>query len=241
MKFSELKPGDVFTLPIDADGHEPVWTLLDTAGTLAYEHGRTTATSERITPDTPVVQMGHTQLHAQPTEIERAAVTLLARDRATHPVLKIWMHAIANDPDEMRQIWTFAWEERDSEYSDDYTLQSICKHVGYAYPQTEWDHDVNIHSLIWDRTPAGQYTKSDNPANDQYEKHDGHSDRIILALADAIVDYRQAGRPDGDQTHTIMGMGSPLLRVSTSLAAAVVEYHVAVVNDIYYQQMLKAE
>lgn len=236
MKFSELKPGDIFMPDIDADGHEPVWTLLDTNGTLAHEHGRTTATSERLTPDTLVIKMGSAKLNAQPTDIERAAITLLARDRATHPVLRFWMDAIASNPNEMRPLYVFAWEERNRKYSDDYTLQSICEHLGFAYPRTEWDRDVNLHSLIWDGTPAGEYTKRNNPVNAQYDKNGGRHDRYILALADAIVDYRQAGRPDGDQTHTIMGMGAPLMRVSTSLAAAVVEYHVAVVNEIYFNQ-----
>jgi hypothetical protein len=44
------------------------------------------------------------------------------------------------------------------------------------------------------------------------------------------VEYRVAGRPEGDQTHEILGMGSPIAIVSTSLAAAVVEFHTRVVG-----------
>lgn len=235
MRFDELAPGNVFTLDIDADGHEPVWTLLDKNGTIATEYGRTTAVSERLTPDTAVIKIGEKKLNPGPTEIERAAVTLLARDQAVHPVLKQWVKAIAGDPGEMRHVTVFAWDERDSEYNDDYSLRSICQHLGYAYPDREWS-GVNVHSLIWNGEPAGEYTGHKHPANVQYREWNGRHDRILLALADAIVDYRLAGRPDGDQTHTIQGMGSHLMRVSTSLAAAVVEYHANVVNEIYYHQ-----
>lgn len=53
----------------------------------------------------------------------------------------------------------------------------------------------------------------------------------------AVREYREMGRPDGEQTHTIMGMGSPLMTVTTSLAAAVVEYHKAIVNQVYIEHM----
>lgn len=61
-----------------------------------------------------------------------------------------------------------------------------------------------------------------------------------LRLADAIANYRTAGRPDGDQTYTIMGMGAPLLNVTTSLAAAIAEFHANVLN-VYAGEQLELE
>lgn len=49
-------------------------------------------------------------------------------------------------------------------------------------------------------------------------------DEAALRLAGQIVKYRNDGRPDGDVSHDIMGMGTPVMTVMSSLAAAVAEY-----------------
>jgi len=112
MRYSELVAGDRFTLPIDCDGFEPVWTLLDaTSGTLyggvTGRESRTTATAEGLQPDTLVDLMGHITLHAEVTDMERVAMTLLHDE----PMRPLWIDDMVNallaDPNEMRMSFEF--------------------------------------------------------------------------------------------------------------------------------------
>jgi hypothetical protein len=84
---------------------------------------------------------------------------------------------------------------------------------------------------IQDYNPKGKQPKG------REEWYQAKRDRAAYNLAMAVREYREMGRPDGDQTHTIMGIGSPLMTVTTSLAAAVVEYHNTIVNQIHFEYM----
>lgn len=163
-------------------------------------------------------------VHDRPTEIERAAVTLLLQSRPNNPLLGLWIQALAADPDERRDIETLVFESPDGR---EYVRQ------GWVGPKTEYDRDNRAFGAILDHQPRGHYERGE-------DRYWAIQDSVIARLAWAVVYYRQAGRPDGDQTHTIQGMGGPLLSVATSLAAAVAEYHEGTV-EVFHLRLEKAE
>jgi len=65
-------------------------------------------------------------------------------------------------------------------------------------------------------------------------------DRARWALANAIATYRRNGKPAGDTLSTFSEMGVTFT-VTTSLAAAVVDYHEAVLNALATKMDLEAE
>lgn len=66
---------------------------------------------------------------------------------------------------------------------------------------------------------------------DQVSRSEVHFDRAAHALAFAVVQHRYAGRPAGDVTRSL-GPGTGL-SLTTSLAAAIVEYHEAICDALY--------
>ena len=235
-RFSELRRGDRFTLPIDADGYEPVWYFIDRRAGILYGgncrgHYRTTAAAEELTAETPIVLLsGRVRLNNRVTEVERVALTLLDKHSCIHPALTVWKIALCENPDEMRDLDGFAYEEGDKPAFDDgKTLRQVCQAQGFAFHARRYDHDARLFALIWDEEPAGEYTY-DQQESEAYRADGGRYDCAALALADKVATYRQMGRPDGDYTTTIMGIGAPLLNVTTSLAAAIAEYHTRIRN-----------
>jgi len=232
-QFSELEIGQRFHYNIDADGHEPY--LYKVSETQAFvEHGYHSGLREDIAPDTEVwVWSEPVVLHGEPTEVERAALTILmgGRDyhpRADHVGLHYYIKALASDPDEMRSLDMYIWDTVVSTTIDgDVPLGQLCDKAGYVHWHEKWDHENSTYSAILNHESRGR-----QPAND-HERYLALLDDAAARLASAIADYRVAGRPVGDQTHTISGMGSSLLSITTSLAAAVAEYHSRIVNAVF--------
>lgn len=232
-QFSELEIGQRFHYNIDADGHEPY--LYKISDTEAYvEHGSGAGFRENIKPDADVwIWSEPVTLHSHPTEVERAAITMLMGPRgdspmADHPGLYQFIRAIASDPNEMRDLDRYIWESSVGDYEDggnEIPLRTICYEAGYICWKQEWDHDNSAFGAILDHQPRGRH-----PVTAEERRFAGIDD-AAARLADSIINYRVAGRPDGDQTHTIHGMGSPLLNITTSLAAAVAEYHQQMLNE----------
>lgn len=83
--------------------------------------------------------------------------------------------------------------------------------------------------------PSGQHPNDTHPTY-TYEgprserNHDRGIDWAMANLAGAVAAYRSDNRPDGDVTHTIDHMGG--FTITTSLAAAVVEFHEAMQNAL---------
>ena len=174
-------------------------------------------------------------LHDTPTEIERAALSLLLQDFGPfHTAMNMWVNAMASNPNEFRWLDAYVIDPTVTLEDGDgntYQLADWCRKVRkYITPTKEWDRDNNMGKAIQDCEPTGKELTGD-------ERHIAERNRIAYHLAMAVREYREMGRPDGDQTHTIMGMNSPLMTVTTSLAAAVVEYHQAIVNQICYEHM----
>jgi len=229
--FGELKIGERFHYNIDADGHEPyLYKINDTEAYI--EHGRRSGLRESVNADENVWTWDEpVEIHPSPTEVERAAITLLMhRDgpNANHPGLRQYVLALASDQNEMRDLDQFIWEaEIDWGSGGEYTkqpLHQICHELGYICWENEWDRENSAFGAILDHKPTGR--RPDTREGRWLAKNDD----AALRLADAIANYRIAGRPSGDQTHTISGMGSPLLSVTSSLAAAIGEYHEQMLN-----------
>lgn len=224
--FKDLAIGQEFDFNIDADGYEPYFYKVN--DTEAYQFsGRGEGGREEFDPDMEVHSSGHIRKVSETvTEVERVALTMIYNHGAIHPVLSHWKSAIVTDTSEHRSIHEFAWDNREM-------FIPMFNDSSFAFPKGKYDRDCNLFGLILDGTPAGKFTKHSDPVNTHYRKIGGHWDRPLAILCHAVIDYRKAGRPSGDQTHTIQGMGGPLLRVSTSLAAAIVEYHTSIQNLIY--------
>lgn len=162
------------------------------------------------------------------TEVERVAMTLLDKADPDHPCLAAWVQALLDNPDEYRGI-------------DDYSLSqearlSGLKQNGFAQPvrYARFGEDTLAVKLIDERGVEDWQKYRGCGLSDQQEQTSIKvADKAIYLLADALAKYRRRGRPVGDQETTIMGLGSPLLRVTTSLAARIVEYHQAIVDSIY--------
>lgn len=150
-------------------------------------------------------------------DVERAACQILADDagRITHPVLRAYVEALLADPD----------------FADSFDAGA-----GSAWtPSAEVVTDAEGEGF---RAPADgtwgvQFADSWGP--DCYgETHmnqlSREVDRAIGQLACAIRTYRSDGRPGGDQTRVIHGVGGPLARETSSLAARLAEYHGAMVT-----------
>lgn len=227
--FAALAIGQKFDLGIDADGYEPYYYKL--SATEAYQisggpHGG--RGRETFEPDAVVFTDGEiVAIHAQPTEVERAAFTVMLNENgkplSDHPALNLWVIAMATDADEVRDLDTYIYETAD--------LRAFCQENGWIAPSDRYDSKRSTFLAILNHKPRGA-----RPETAEQERWRSYED-ATLRLADAIRTYRYAGRPDGDQEHTIMGMGAPMARVSTSLAAAIGEYHRQLLNIYAGEQM----
>jgi len=224
MNFSELKRGDVFMIAdLDADGYEPSWYVINKRKGVLYGgnvhgQGRTTAEAEHLSPDTEVIKTSRIRLHGTPTEVERVAITLLAQHTyIIHFVLREWIAALLENVDYAVPLYRYYDENRNE-------IRKECDKRGYMYSRSWNDWGNSVFSLIFHATPAGQY-QYDHPVSRQYRADGGLMDTPAMLLANELVTYRRMERPSGDYSFAIMGTGGPLKRVSTSLAAHVVEYH----------------
>ncbi len=222
MEFKDLERGQWFDLGIDADGYEPVFYKL--SDTEAYQvsggpHGG--GHREQFAPTAEVCAWKDiTVLHAAPTEVERAAFALLyVQDTpfVNHLGLESWIQALVANSEEFRSLDQYIWEEGMSEQLSQAGL--VCWQRG--------DRDHSAAGAIYDYQPSGQDPKTAE------ERRWAYYDEAALRLGNAICQYREAGRPAGDIEHTIMGMGAPLVKVSTSLAAAIGEYHHTMLNLVF--------
>lgn len=247
--FAELDIGQRFHYNIDANGHEPYLYKINDSE--AYvERGSHSGLREVVEPGADVWTWSEPIiLNNYITEIERAAITLLfgsgGNPRCDHPGLSEYIRALAADPDEIRTPDQFIFEAdaiTEWDVSDENEiipletrpLRDVCQEAGFVCWTSEWDRDNSAFGAILDHKPRGT-------------RPDTKEQRYLVAVTDAaarlaysIRDYRIAGRPVGDQTHTIMGMGAPLLNVTTSLAAAIAEYHNRILN-IYARDNMDLE
>jgi hypothetical protein len=238
--FEQLEVGERFHYGIDADGHEPyLYKLSDTE---AYvERGSGAGTRETVDPDTEVeVWNEPATLHDAPTEVERAALTLLLgphqqAPNANHPGLNLWIDAMLTDPGEHRSLDRFIWEEEADIHGEAIPLREACREMGFVCWREEWDRDNSASGAILDRRPSGS-------APQTRENHWWAAmDEAAYRLASAVRDYRVAGRPAGDYTSgSVGGLGSTLGYVETSLAAAITEFHWQVVN-VYASEKMDLE
>lgn len=227
--FGKLRIGTEFDYNIDADGHEP--TLVKVSKTQAYSiAGHRQGMRETIEPNDIVYPTGTKHIvHTSPTDIERAAITMLLNSGYGHYGLQAWIKAVAQDPNEIRSI-------------DDFLFETPCDYgttvETYSGTWANWlvENGYKAWRKLYDNKDAfeeifdGKHVKKMFPDLDRKEQgYIEMRDQAVLQLAYAIVEYRVSGRLDGDQTSSVYG----LINVTTSLAAAVAEYHEHIRNALY--------
>jgi len=236
-KFSEMPVGTEFELD-DGDGEYGPLVAYKLNDHEAFMIGQGAVRSRRISTtrccgEFVDVDSGYgltgtvRDTHDTYTDLERVALTLADKHCcAVHPALSMWVAAVQNDPNEIRSLDEYAWDNRDAVVCDNvtraYTLRQLCDERGFAFPAKRFDRDCHLFSLIWDGTPEGEYKHAQITTD--YRRDNGEYDAPLLALCNAVIEYRERGRVSGEHSHDIGGLGSTLLVVTTSLAAAIVEY-----------------
>lgn len=237
MKFSEMQLGQIFDVNVgDPEYDYQMYKVSPTEAVNLYEPG----IREEIKPDKEYpVGTKFINVHTAPTEVERAAITLLFQYHSglRHPALRAWVKALGTDPEERRHVDQFFCDNQNTAVEDwmgGVTLRALCEEMGFTLPRCRWEYDWRdgiFSALVRNNVDLEAY------AGDYYLMS---VDEAVLILANAVRNYRVNGRPDGDQGHTIMGMGAPLMRVETSLAAAIAEFHqgiVSLTNWAYQEEM----
>lgn len=133
-------------------------------------------------------------------EIERAANSILAASRPSHPLLAAWVEVVATDPNEQRRLVEFiATRPSDIEQA-----------VALGWPVG----NLAERMIDYDAHPREKYR---TPADYQLARRE---DQAVYLLATAVTRFRRDGRPSGDVTSDVSGVAL----LTTSLAAAVAEY-----------------
>ena len=159
--FDKLESGTRFHYNVDADGHEP--HLYKISDAEAYvEQGSGQGLRETISPETEVWTWSEpVVIHSAPTEIERAALTILmggSGPRADHVGLRQYILTLVSDPEERRSLDEYIWEST-VELSDgnEVALRQFCHDAGYVCWATQWDRDADAFGAILDHKPRGRY------------------------------------------------------------------------------------
>lgn len=216
MTYEEAKIGQLFTIPGDSE--------FSFKKLRKYAEVNETGIYTDFVDDQVIEPFGdEPQLSDTVTEVERVAITLLARRSTNHPGLALWIRTMAENPAEMRSLDDFIAESLDD--NGERLLDSL-QSDGWVVSDNRL-MGKRTFAAIMDQKPKGRYIQS---AESKAWNQANYTDRITYFLAYALCQYRDAGRPSGDQTSSIMGMGGPLVVVSTSLAAAIVEYHDMMMN-----------
>lgn len=150
-------------------------------------------------------------------DIERAACQILADDAhlITHPVLRAYVEALLINP---------AFADRfdagaGSAWTPSAEVVVYANGEGFPLPgRGKWGEQF---ATSWGPNYYGD-TDADQLKRDR--------DIMIGQFAYAIGAYRRDGRPDGDQTQALHGIGGPVALVTSSLAAAVADYHRALTS-----------
>lgn len=147
---------------------------------------------------------------------ERAAITLLIKADVTHPLLGIMIRRLGADPGEMRHLT--GWNEVAPDELDAF-CQSSRAHIWTAESARRYGYDERRRELIYPAplVEAEEY-REEIELLDEYERD---LDKEARHLAGAVISHRMHGEEGLDDT-VALGYG---LGVTTSLAAALVEYH----------------
>jgi hypothetical protein len=151
-------------------------------------------------------------IHAEITDLEKVALALLDRYQAFHPGLDGWIKALIRNPDEGRSLDTFTNEEAPMEQGE---------------AREGKEEKSPIQAAILNGIRSTQDQPSSN-APSMRQVLDAH----LLTLAEAVRNYRNSGRPDGELTATVKmdESNASYVTIKSSLTRSVLEFHDQIVN-----------
>jgi len=228
MLFKDMKLGTEFYSPDGGSGEYDLFYYKVT-DTEAVCVSRSNVREKMSTADDYPVTGKVYDIHTEVTDIEACALRLLYEQTKYHPALDIWVNALINNPNELRDIGEYVLEyEREP---DGINLVKFLNEKGFIAPRERFDR--NFWGAIYDEKPMGETYKDGTR-----EAWEARRDAAALKLAHAVHIYRETGRVS-ETTTQIMGMGAPLMNVTTSLAAKICEFHISNLNIAHHEMTLK--
>lgn len=147
-------------------------------------------------------------------DIERCALTLLARAQITHPAIKLWIDRMVTDGDYQTAL---------EEYVpvDGFDVGAPISAGGFFQTDYNWPYTL-IDSP--EREEDIENGDAYPPIIRENRRHWIELDQAASTLAQQVLYYRRNGRQSGDVTIPVHGGGDPLVLLHTSLAANVANY-----------------
>ena len=158
-------------------------------------------------------------------DIERATVTVLQQAGAVHPLLVAWLGRVCGECEYSEPLRVF---------TADYDRWHAAESIESGYPRLSlmvadgWDTTGEAFENCSRQRGYDEHYVGESPARERFGRT---GDCRILALANALVQFRRSGRPAGDAESRIDGGAYGLPTVVTSLAAKLAEYVRALEND----------
>lgn len=171
------------------------------------------------------------------SDCERAVLTLLEKavknGRVHHPILRIWIQRHLQDegyseplpsPDEItREEWVWAFQLVPAETADPTWRIEHARANGW-WVRENTSYGRTSYELTY--PSPEQYREIYGDAAIAYLKRDREMDDAAVRLLYALQEHREQGE-EGATTTSSLGFG---IAVTTSLAAAIVEYHERILN-----------
>jgi hypothetical protein len=158
-------------------------------------------------------------VHDEMTDLEKVALALLDRYKASHPALAKWIGALIRDPDERRTLDEFVQTSAvDDTDGGSEPMAAWLARSGYAGSgDGRSSYSAAIASETSDpATPVGVRALVDQQ---------------LLLLAQAVWVHRNAGRPDGELSTSVKSAdGNLYTTVTISLMRNVLDFHDQIVR-----------
>jgi hypothetical protein len=223
-QFQDIAIGDEFETTVEAEG--PTLLYYKVTPNAAFQtQGPGSGKRRSFKPSDELEVNGRRQtLHNTPTDLERAAVTLIS-EGASHTGLALWTKSIAVDPEEIRSLDEFIAVYFFEADEGSVKLSEFLKKEGFVTPETQGAGEPSAASAILDLKPRGRHPESPT------DWRAASLDAAIWRLANAIIAYRLAGRPDSPAAQSLWERGSGLLKSTNPLTVALVDFHLAVLKN----------
>lgn len=230
VSFRDMQIGDQFTIIDDGEFYITAYKV-DDENYIDSQHGfrQPPYDAGRIYEVT-----GRVQIHAQVTEVERVALTQLSKtlkNYSLHPILAKWIEALLADPGMLSNIHDW-WFDLDDQAKA--PLVTRCNELGAPIETDEergsmkYDFNKTLYAKIMDYKAIPN--DEDRDVDPRLSSFRNQVNRVVIELAYAVREYRERGRVAGDTASTLsLGVGAGVT-ITTSLAAAIVEFNETILN-----------